>query len=460
MRLGVSSDAGGERRSGERGAACRGCAMIGAAGWFAFPRALFESPVWTTAPCATWRVWTWCAASAGYQPTVWHDGTTAVEIPAGAFVVSRQRLAAACRVTDKQARRAIAFLEAGGLIRTTVSPNRWTMITVLDSTVYGQQGPAEGPKETKGQQKGQPPDPPNPPVIPSNERTCADGPETKGQPKGQPKGHNKTIQQENNPGGGENPSFVDAAARAAVPPPLPPIPIPTAPAGAGEIEQLVRDLAKVHPGETRVSFAVKDAAAAFARSGESDASRWCDRMRQAHGAWIAARPWGRRVKGLGYWFADGDGERFTGGLGDAAGPGDAADQLEAEESRLRALEAQSEPVVRVETPPPARPAIRCLRCGDSGLFCGDEPLLVPTAEQIADPAFDLEALWNVRVPCPDCQPGGGAAVPTAGPLPVPTGVMWRQKRPLRSAIKPTKQLGFNHLARIAAKSLHIACSAK
>jgi hypothetical protein len=195
--------------------------VIGAAGWFAFPRALFESSAWTTAPCATWRVWTWCAASAGYQPTVWHDGTTAVEIPAGAFVVSRQRLAAACRVTDKQARRAIAFLEAGGLIRTTVSPNRWTMITVLDSTVYGQQGPAEGPKETKGQQKGQPPDTPNPPVIPSNERTCADDPETKGQPKGQPKGHNKTIEQENNPGGGENPSFVDATARAAVPPPFP-----------------------------------------------------------------------------------------------------------------------------------------------------------------------------------------------------------------------------------------------
>jgi len=51
-------------------------------------------------------------------------------------------------------------------------------------------------------------------------------------------------------------------------------------------------------------------------------------------------------------------------------------------------------------------------------------------------------------------------VPTAGPLPVPTGVMWRQKRPLRSAIKPTKKLGFNHLAGISAKSLHIAYSAK
>jgi hypothetical protein len=364
-------------------------------GWFRFPRRLFEHDVWMSSSPAVWRVLTAIYAQANYEDAVWFDGRQKVHVPAGAFVTSRTKMCAFCDITPKQFRHAIQVLEGYGLVKKTERANRWTMLTLLECGSYGEesekkgQGPTKGPTQgpTEFEKKGQL----NSPVSVPIHWSCADDTAHRGQLNLKKRANRRanrraTIEEvRNKKGGGEHPALEENGGGLAIvaPPPAQAI-SETIPAAAVRVEQLVRELAKVHPGDAAVPFAVKDALDAFQRSGDADVNAWCERVRQAHSNWREELRWTsdrKKPKALGYWFQDGEHERAAAADVGPYAPMDKAQPM----------------------PKPMKP-IKCKRCADSGLAFPDK--YKTPWEKVDEPGFDLDAYLDaIKIPCMDCEAG-------------------------------------------------------
>jgi hypothetical protein len=72
---------------------------------------------------------------ANFKSTQWYDGTQVVNIPAGSFITSYARVAAACNLSVQQVRDAF-----GHLFRTQFATytrtERWTLVTILNWAAY------------------------------------------------------------------------------------------------------------------------------------------------------------------------------------------------------------------------------------------------------------------------------------------------------------------------------------
>jgi hypothetical protein len=303
-------------------------------GWFKTPRTLLQGPIWSHHNAA--RLAVYALGAAAWQTTEWKDGRQRLTVPIGAFMTSRSRLATQCGLSQQEVRTGLKKLENHGFIRTRKT-KLWTMITLLDPMVCG-----ENEAPANQQPSNQPTQPPKTNQVKNSasdykQTTCAEPSRTinQAEPKNQPseppaKEEGKELLKE----GGGDPRFEDAAAAPPRPlafnptqpePPRATVEPPAAPglrsaeqiisvAGfldADPIPALVAELATRHDGDVSLSFATKDARAAFEQSGSTDVFAWCETVRQAHARYIADWRSGRKTKPLGYWFLDGVMLKYT-----------------------------------------------------------------------------------------------------------------------------------------------------
>jgi hypothetical protein len=104
-------------------------------GYILLHRQLLENPIWTQMPAEHFKVWIGILMRANYKPSKWWDGSTQIDIPAGAFICSLDTLAQFCHVSISQVRSTIKYLEMTHAIarRTT---HRHTLLTVTNWSIY------------------------------------------------------------------------------------------------------------------------------------------------------------------------------------------------------------------------------------------------------------------------------------------------------------------------------------
>jgi len=99
-------------------------------------------PVWTQLSPAVLKVAVHFLLAANYKPDEWYDGARIVAVPAGSFVTSYAKMAAACRLSVQQIRDAFDHLERTQFA-TYVKTHRWTRVTVKNWAIY-QSAPEDG----------------------------------------------------------------------------------------------------------------------------------------------------------------------------------------------------------------------------------------------------------------------------------------------------------------------------
>jgi hypothetical protein len=104
-------------------------------GYIRLHRKLLQNPIWSQLGPAVLKVALYFLLRANYRPGQWYDGTRAVPIPAGSFVTSYGKTAAACNLSMQQIRDGFAHLERTGFATYRRTP-RWTLVTVLNWDIY------------------------------------------------------------------------------------------------------------------------------------------------------------------------------------------------------------------------------------------------------------------------------------------------------------------------------------
>jgi hypothetical protein len=104
-------------------------------GYVRLYRKLLQNPVWTQLAPAVLKVAVYFLLRANYRPVQWYDGVGPVFIPAGSFITSYGKTAAACNLSIQQIRDAFAHLERTRFA-TYRRTRRWTLVTVLNYAIY------------------------------------------------------------------------------------------------------------------------------------------------------------------------------------------------------------------------------------------------------------------------------------------------------------------------------------
>jgi hypothetical protein len=104
-------------------------------GYIRIYRKLMDNPIWTQLTPGVLKVALYCILRANYRPIQWYDGVETVEIPAGSFVTSYAKTAAACGLSIQQIRDSFSHLERTHFT-TCRRTHRWTLVTVLNYEAY------------------------------------------------------------------------------------------------------------------------------------------------------------------------------------------------------------------------------------------------------------------------------------------------------------------------------------
>ncbi len=113
-------------------------------------RKLLDDPIFTQAPHVYFRLAVTFLLSANWRDREWFDGRGKIVIPRGSFVTSRPAMCKLARVTARQYRDAMAYLEVVHYLTTTTT-SRYTVVTITNYERYqgesGHEGPTEGPTD-------------------------------------------------------------------------------------------------------------------------------------------------------------------------------------------------------------------------------------------------------------------------------------------------------------------------
>jgi hypothetical protein len=112
-------------------------------GYIFLHRQLLEHPMWVQMPAERLKVWICILLRANHKPSKWWDGEREVDIPAGGFITSTEKLAGQAHVTLKQTRGALDYLERAGMVARTRA-SRYSLVSVLNWDTYQAQGQGEG----------------------------------------------------------------------------------------------------------------------------------------------------------------------------------------------------------------------------------------------------------------------------------------------------------------------------
>jgi hypothetical protein len=113
------------------------------AGYIFLYRRLLENPLWHQLPAEWLKVWIGILLRANFKPTKWWDGKQQIDIPAGAFVTSIEKLAGFCKVTPKQIRGTLNYLERAGMVARRRA-GTYSVLVVENWDTYQKPGQGEG----------------------------------------------------------------------------------------------------------------------------------------------------------------------------------------------------------------------------------------------------------------------------------------------------------------------------
>lgn len=106
-----------------------------ALGYIRLYRRLLQNPIWTQLTPAVLKVAVYFLLRANYKPAQWYDGVRSLALPAGTFITSYGKTAAACNLSVQQVRDSFAHLQRTQFA-TFQRTYRWTLVTVLNWHVY------------------------------------------------------------------------------------------------------------------------------------------------------------------------------------------------------------------------------------------------------------------------------------------------------------------------------------
>lgn len=121
-------------------------------GYILLHRKLIENPLWLQFPPEWLKTWVGILLLANYRPSRWWDGKQHIDIPAGGFVTSIERLAEHCKVTPKQIRGTLAYLERAGMVA-RIRAGRYSVLIIENWDTYQKPWGDEGIDE--GMEKGE-----------------------------------------------------------------------------------------------------------------------------------------------------------------------------------------------------------------------------------------------------------------------------------------------------------------
>ncbi len=105
------------------------------AGYVRLYRKLLQSPIWIQLSPVVLKVAVYFLLRANFKQGQWYDGKRVVNIPAGSFITSYARTAAACGLSVQQIRDASAHLFRTQFA-TYTRTEWWTLVTVLNWSSY------------------------------------------------------------------------------------------------------------------------------------------------------------------------------------------------------------------------------------------------------------------------------------------------------------------------------------
>jgi len=117
-------------------------------GYVALHRNLMDHPLWQQLPIEWLKVWLCILMRANFKPSRWWSGSAFVELPAGAFVTSIDKLSGLALVSHRQVRGALGFLEKAGSV-TRQTTNKYTVITICNWDTYQKSKPADDTQDGK-----------------------------------------------------------------------------------------------------------------------------------------------------------------------------------------------------------------------------------------------------------------------------------------------------------------------